>query len=228
MRTRQSVSCCLTSITNRRRQSIDSLWEVSLNLHWIAVDPLTRAQDFSNFTVMELRKLFQQSGNEDQVAAFDKMTDRFQSRFWYKDARGRNRAHSCFATTTVYNRTAELEDPWATEYQSVLTAYIHACTRCPCAIMHCVFQQHYGDSEAREQNSVRLIAVHAIDVIVRDVQLLTRMNVIQDFARVSELYHSFQDTIAQIAKDDGVADSRRWKCPIVARRSDVDSQGSHT
>jgi hypothetical protein len=33
------------------------LWEVSLNLHWIERDPVARAQDFCNFTVMEYRNL---------------------------------------------------------------------------------------------------------------------------------------------------------------------------
>lgn len=179
------------------------LWEVSLNLHWLALDPPTRAQDFSNFTVMEGRKIIQTSGNKEEVAAFDEATKRFQSRFWYQDGRKRRRAHSNFATSTVHDRAAELQGPWPTEYElfySLTSMHAHGA---PGAILHAIFLKHYPDPEIREQNAAALIAVHAITVIVRDVRLLARMKVIPDCTGVSELYDSFRSTITQVAEEAG-------------------------
>lgn len=40
------------------------LWEASLNLHWIELDAENRAKDFCNFTVIELRKGMQKTGEQ--------------------------------------------------------------------------------------------------------------------------------------------------------------------
>ena len=56
------------------------LWEVSLNLHWIAEDPVSRAQDFCGFTLVEHRKFINQSGDPQSLADFDTATKKFTER----------------------------------------------------------------------------------------------------------------------------------------------------
>src|SRR5262249_49595143 len=73
------------------------LWEVSLNLHWIERDPDERAPAFGNYTIMEIRKMMQKSGEVKSLEDFDEVTARFQAGFRYRDQRGRKRTHSNFA-----------------------------------------------------------------------------------------------------------------------------------
>ena len=178
------------------------LWEVSLNLHWIESDPATRAQDFCNFTVMEYRKLIQKSRDSTPLEDFDDATDRFQSKFRYRDGRGRNRSHGNFATTNIHDRAVDLGDPWEREYELVyhLTS-LHA-HGAPGAVLHGIFQQQYSNPQIREQNSASLIAILAVKVMVRDVQLLARMKIIPDASSVLEAFDPFQKTIKDAANND--------------------------
>jgi hypothetical protein len=174
------------------------LWEVSLNLHWVGNDPVTRSQDFCNFTVMEYRQFLQKSGALAELDDFDKATDSFQSTFRYRDGRGRNRTHGNFATTSILDRAVELGDPWKREYELVyhLTS-LHA-HGAPGAVLHGIFQQQYSTPETREANSAAIIACLAIEVMVRDVQLLVRLTVIPDASDALEAYGRFRSTLAEI------------------------------
>lgn len=171
------------------------LWEVSLNLHWIERDPLARAQDFCNFSVMEYRRLFHKSGNSAGVDGFDDATKQFQAKFRYRDSKGRNQKHDVFALKSIYDRAAELGDPWKREYELVYSlACLHA-HGAPGAILQPHFQQHYSAPETHERNSVALIAIESINVLVRDLHLLVRLGVIQNCEEADKAFAAFQETM---------------------------------
>jgi hypothetical protein len=171
------------------------LWEVSLNLHWIERDPLPRAQDFCNFTVMEYRKLIQKSGDPSPLQDFDDATSAFQARFRYRDRKGRDQKHSVFATKSTHDRADELGDPWKREYELVYhLASLHA-HGAPGAILQPHFRQHYSAPEIREQDSVSLLAILSMNVLVRDLHLLQRLGVIRNCDEVDKAFASFQNTM---------------------------------
>jgi hypothetical protein len=174
------------------------LWEVSLNLHWIERDPLTRAQDFCNFTAMEYRKLIQKSGDASPLQDFDDATKKFQTKFHYRDAKGRNQKHCAFALKNIHDRADELGDPWKREYELVYhLASLHA-HGAPGAILQPHFQQHYSMPEVRERNAVALIAIQSINVLVRDLHLLVRLGVVASCETVDKAFASFQNTMDRV------------------------------
>jgi hypothetical protein len=183
------------------------LWEVSLNLHWIERDPVTRAQDFCNFTIMEYRKLIQVSGESSQLQDFDDATGKFQARFRYRDSRGRNQKHAVFALKTIHDRADELGEPWKREYELVYNlACMHA-HGAPGAILQPHFLQYYSAPEVRERNAVCLIAIQSINVLLRDLRLLVRLGVIGDCDVVEKAFLLFQNTIAGAKSSTGGAAS---------------------
>ena len=176
------------------------LWEVSLNLHWIGVDPEPRAQDFCSFTTMEYRKLIQTSGDPKPLKDFDEATKRFQSNFRYQDRRGRKRTHGNFAAANIHDRATELGDPWDCEYElfyQLTSMHAHGA---PGAVLHGMFQAIYPDPETRENNSASLIAILAIKLMVRNVELLVRLKIVPDAAGVMEAYKSFKKTLSSNGK----------------------------
>jgi len=185
------------------------LWEVSLNLHWVGVDPEPRAQDFCNFTVMEYRKLIQKSGDATPLQSFDDATVKFQSNFRYQDRRGRNRTHDNFATSNIHGRAVDLGDPWEREYELVYHLTSMHAHGAPGAVLHGMFQAQYSNPEIRDRNSSALIAMLAIKVMVRNVELLVRLNIVPDATSVMEAFKAYQVTIAP--KDDATTDSEEPK-----------------
>lgn len=171
------------------------LWEVSLNLHWIEGDATNRAQDFCNFTVMEYRKLIKKSGDSTSLIDFDNATNKIQSKFHYRDRRAKKRSRASFATMNIYDRAVALGDPWEHEYRLVYQLTSMHAHGAPGAVLHGMFLQQYSDSEIREQNSSSLIAILAINVIVRDVELLARMKIIPDPSSVLKAFDAFQRCI---------------------------------
>ena len=173
------------------------LWEVSLNLHWIEREPVARAQDFCNFTVMEYRKLIERSGGSCPLHDFDDATTKFQARFRYRNRKGRNQKHTVFALKTIHDRAEELGEPWKREYELVYNlASLHA-HGAPGAILHPHFLQYYPAPEVREQNAVCLIAIQSISVLLRDLRLLVRLRVMPNSEEVEKAFASFQSTIAR-------------------------------
>ncbi|WP_339742196.1 DUF5677 domain-containing protein [uncultured Rubinisphaera sp.] len=181
------------------------LWEVSLNLHWVGIDPEPRAQDFCNFTVMEYRKLIQKSGDATQLQFFDQATAKFQANFRYQDRRGRNRTHSNFATSNIHERADELGDPWKREYELVYHMISMHSHGAPGAVLHGMFQAQYPNSKMRERNSTALIAMLAIKVMVRNVELLVRLNFVPDATKVREAFEAYQAAI--VPKDETTTES---------------------
>jgi hypothetical protein len=150
------------------------LWEVSLNLHWIEREPEPRAQHFCNYSVMEVRKLMQKSGNLAPLNPFDDATARFQKHFRFRDQRGRNRARGNFATNTVQERAEELGEPWKDEYNLLYhLASMHA-HGAPGAVLHQHFVPYSGDPRKKEQDSTGLIAYLAMKILIDDLHLLVR------------------------------------------------------
>lgn len=171
------------------------LWEVSLNLHWIERDPMVRAQDFCNFTVMEYRKFIQKSCGSTPLQSFDDATTKFQAKFRFQDRKGRSQKHCAFALKNIYGRAEELGEPWKREYELVYhLASLHA-HGAPGAILQPHFQQYYSSAEVRERNSVALIAIESINVLVRDLYLLVRLGVIETCADVDRAFADFQKTM---------------------------------
>ncbi len=164
------------------------LWEVSLNLHWVGIDPEPRAQDFCNFTVMEYRKLIQKSDDPTSLQSFDDATERFQEDFRYQDGRDRNRIHGNFAKINIRDRAVELGDPWVREYEIVYHLTSMHAHGVPGAVLHGMFQAQYPNPEIRERNSTALIAMLAIKVMVRNVELLVRLDIIPDATNVSWMH----------------------------------------
>lgn len=171
------------------------LWEVSLNLHWVGIDPVARSSDFLNFTTIEFRNLIRKAGDSISVEDFDDATSKFQSKFRYKDKQGRERLHKSFAKTTVYGRAQELKDPWEREYALVYNLTSMHAHGAPGAVMHGMMQSNYSNPDIRERNSSFLISVLAIQVMVRNVELLCRLDVIPDAANVMRAYEAFQKMI---------------------------------
>lgn len=176
------------------------LWEVSLNLHWIGVDPEPRAQDFCNFTTIECRKVIQKSGDPAPLKDFDNTTKRFQSSFRYQDRRGRNRTHGNFATTNIHDRATELGDPWDREYELVYYLTSMHAHGAPGAVLHGMFRAQYPDPETRENNSASLVAILSIRLMIRNVALLVRLNIVPDAALVMEAFESFQKSLSSHGK----------------------------
>ncbi len=187
------------------------LWEVSLNLHWISLDPVIRARDFCNFTVMEYRKIIQ-LGESDELSEFDAATNSFQTAFRYQDAQGRERMRTNFAISSVRDRCVELGAPWDQEYVLLYHLTSMHAHGAPGAIVRTVFMRHYTDRAAREENAASLVAVLAIDTIVRDVRLLRKMGVIPNCDAVDAAYAVFQNVLkgqlTQRGSGDAAQDAR--------------------
>ncbi|MDP1563580.1 MAG: DUF5677 domain-containing protein [Pirellulaceae bacterium] len=183
------------------------LWEVSLNLHWVGVDPEPRAQDFCNFTLMEYRKLIQKSGDATPLQSFDDATERFQANFRYQDGRGRNRTHANFATSNIYDRAVVLGDPWEREYELVYHLTSMHAHGAPGAVLHGMFQAQYPNPEIRDRNSAALIAMLAIKVMVRNVELLVQLDIVPNATNVVEAFAAYQAAIAP--STDSTTDSEK-------------------
>lgn len=177
------------------------LWEVSLNLHWIGVNPGERSQDFCNYTVMEYRKILRKSEANDQIDDFDRATASFQRRFKYKDKKGRGRAHGNFATANIHARAAELGEPWVSEYTLVYHMTSMHAHGAPGAILQALFRASYPNPERLERNSTALIAALAIKVMVRNVELLHKLGVIVDASSTWTAFREFEVTLKNESED---------------------------
>jgi hypothetical protein len=177
------------------------LWEVSLNMHWISMDPDDRAHAFCNFTLIENRKLIVKSGKSAQeLADFDNATAAHQARFRFQDRKGKEHIHSDFATKNVADRAIELGAPWKREYELVYHLTSMHSHGAPGAIMQAMFIQNYSFPEVREQNSTALLAILAIRVMIRNVQLLMTMGLISHDATlgVQEVDEAFEKTMSGV------------------------------
>ncbi len=169
------------------------LWEVSLNLHWIERDPERRARDFCNFTVIELRKGMQKSGEQDSLADFDAASARFQNRFRFKDKNNKERITSSFAGGSVQQRAEEIGEPWSKDYLQLYNlASMHA-HGAPGAVLHQHFVHQSTSPENREKDSTALIAYLSMKVLVADVHLLVRNGLVSTSTEVDE---AFKDALA--------------------------------
>ncbi|WP_286221233.1 DUF5677 domain-containing protein [Marinobacter apostichopi] len=174
---------------------VRQLWEVSLNLHWVGIDTEKRSRDFSNYTVMEYRKLLSKADASHQIDDFDKATKRFQERFRYQDKRGRNRSHGNFAMASIHDRATELGEPWESEYTLVYHLTSMHAHGAPGAVLHAMFQASYPNPERLENNSASLIAILAVKVMVRNVELLHQLGVIPDASSIRQAFRAFEATI---------------------------------
>lgn len=172
------------------------LWEVSLNMHWIAVDPPTRARDFCNYTAIEFRSLIKKHSNDSKsLDDFDELTSRFQERFHYNDARGRSRTRPNFSTASICDRANKLKGPWPLEYKMVYGLSSMHAHGAPGAILYAIFLQQYSHPEVRERNSAALIAMLSVNVMLRNVELLAKHKIIADTSIVRKAFSQFQSTV---------------------------------
>lgn len=164
------------------------LWEASLNLHWMEREPEKRAQDFCNYTVIELRKGMEKTGEQDSLDSFDAASIRFQSQFRYQDKRGRGRIRLSFAGGSVERRAAELGDPWSTDYNLLYHFSSMHAHGAPGAILHQHFVHLSTSPENKERDSTALIAYLAMKVLVADVHLLVRSGFAANSTAVDEAF----------------------------------------
>ncbi len=169
------------------------LWEVSMILHWIERDPESRAQDFCNFTVMEMRRAAQLTGDEDDLADLDEATERFQTNFRFQDRRGRDRTHPNFSTATVRDRAEELGEPWSDDYRLIYHLSSMHAHGAPGAVLHQHFVQHSVSPETREKDSTALIAYLSMKTIVDDVHLLVRQGFAADSEEIDKAFDGVLD-----------------------------------
>ena len=150
------------------------LWEASLNLHWIERKPEARAQEFSNYTVIELRKNIQKTEDQTSLVSFDEASARFQSQFRFRDKQGRERIRTNFAASSVQQRAEELGDPWKADYDLLYhLASMHA-HGAPGAVLHQHFVGQSTSPQNKERDATALVAFLSMKVLVADVQLLVR------------------------------------------------------
>jgi hypothetical protein len=167
------------------------LWEVSLNMHWIERDSTNRAQDFCNFTVMEMRKQMADkdvSGITDQstIQEFDSATSRFQSKFHLSSKQGHAHRHSNFACSSVESRSKDLGDPWRIDYALLYRLTSMHAHGAPGAILRPMFLNDPGRREIAESDSTSLVAIVSMQLLVRDVHLLVRQGILPSSATVDE------------------------------------------
>ncbi len=180
------------------------LWEVSLNLHWMMLDPDDRAEAFVNFTVVEARKLFKISdefGSLGSLDDFDKSTHRFQSRFRKRSRQGKDQIQTNFTSESIRNRSEELGEPWGREYDFVYHLTSMHAHGAPGAVLHAVFLNHYGNVQARERDQTALIGTLAIQMMKRNVDLLADVGIIPDKSAVDDAYSAFQACITPQTED---------------------------
>lgn len=171
------------------------LWEVSLNLHWIALDIDARATAFCGYTIMEYRKTLQRSDDPKTVAAFDAATSNFRAQYSFTDRNGKDKHYSNYANLPIQQRADKLGDPWSSEYACLYSLTSMHAHGAPGAILQSIFRQHYTDPIIRERDSSALTAVMAIKTMVRNVDLLARLAIIIDQTNVRREYAAFLTTL---------------------------------
>ena len=178
------------------------LWEVSLNLHWVGEDPETRSQDFLNFTSVNYRKTIQKSDSPERLPDFDAATEKFQSNFRFTDRRGREKLRTNFAGDNVASRAKKLGEPWKREYELVYHLTSMHAHGSPGAVMHGFMKASYPEPEMLERNSACLVAMLAIKVMVRNVNLLKQLGVIVDTDNVNNAVNDYQLMMGESNNED--------------------------
>lgn len=163
------------------------LWETSLNLHWIELDPDARAQDFCNFTALEYRKQLARRASGDldpenvlgapSLQEFDRVARRFQEKF-FTDRGGRRRPHGNFSAKDVQSRARQVGDPWKGEYSLVYDLASSHAHGAPGAVLRPLFMADPQRREASEIDASALLALKSINLIVRDVHVLSRADLL--------------------------------------------------
>ena len=171
------------------------LWEVSLNLHYIAIDPAKRSSDFCNFTTIGYRKLLQKSGRENELDDFDTATARFQSAFRFRDRKDKERIHSSFATANVCNRANDLGEPWKREYELLYHLTSMHAHGSPGAVLHQIMISNYPNSQGIDDNSVCLVSLTAMKLMVRNVETMAKIGIIADKQMVLDVYSKVESLL---------------------------------
>jgi hypothetical protein len=119
------------------------LWEATLNLAWVAKDPIPRAKLYCQFTVVEKRKFFlfkigdaKRQGDYEAVKAAERNLLEFDASYGhvvedyrFKDRKGKRKLRSRFSGPTIEQTASELGGEWGKEYREVyplLSFYTHA------------------------------------------------------------------------------------------------------
>jgi len=165
------------------------LWETSLNLHWIEQDPDARSQDFCNFTTVEYRKQLSRRRSyhldpENRLAApsmkdFDQMTRRFQEKFFANMA-GRRRPQKSFSVLNAEQRAGQLGDAWKREYGLLYDLGSNHAHGGPGAVLRPLFLSDSERREAAEIDATSLVALQSIEILLRDVRVLVRAELMDE------------------------------------------------
>jgi len=101
-----------------------SLWEISLDLHWIAQDPDNRSRLFLNFTLVEYRKTLTLSDQQ----KFDHAAATYLKDFQFTDKKRKKRFYSEFLNLKPVDVAKRLGKDWEIEYDRIYKlscAYVH-------------------------------------------------------------------------------------------------------
>jgi len=101
-----------------------SLWEISLDLHWIAQDPDNRSNLFLNFTQVEYRKNLTLVDQQ----KFDIEAASYLADFQYIDKKGKKKFYKEFSNLTPVDVAKKLGKDWEIEYDRIYKlscAYVH-------------------------------------------------------------------------------------------------------
>jgi hypothetical protein len=107
-----------------------TLWETSVNLEWIAIDPEPRAHRFLQFTAVEHRRFIEARirtarraqdsdvalGLNRQLGSFERALEQQLAGFSFSDKRGRKRWRERFSAPTLQDVVREVGGEWLDEY----------------------------------------------------------------------------------------------------------------
>jgi hypothetical protein len=106
-----------------------TLWEMTLDFHWIAKEPEERARQFLQFTVVEARKRVVAANDNEYVKRFDQAVTPVLKNYQYLDKKGRTQFFREFSNCPPAEMARELGGDWSKEYNRIYTltcAYVHA------------------------------------------------------------------------------------------------------
>lgn len=108
-----------------------TVWEDSLNTHWVSKDPELRSKQFLQFTTVELMKAlkFVNGNRDDNSIKIEKFLKSYIEDYEVTDKRGKGRVANNFAKMTVQRRASELGNEWIGEYNIIFkfgSSYVHA------------------------------------------------------------------------------------------------------
>jgi hypothetical protein len=181
-----------------------TLWETSVSLEWIALDPESRAQRFLGFTALEhcrfvkgrIRVARRKQNTTavleltHQLDTFEKVLERQLTELSFSDRRGRKRRLERFSAPTLQDVVREVGEPWLEEHDrdyQWACSYAHGA---PSAVLFPLYDtaDHQID-KARSMERAGKVGAKAIEVMSRTYRRWMAARVMEDDQFLRELLH---------------------------------------